>query len=59
MSNKYYIPSPEEFRVGFIYESLQDERSPNEDSSWEKNTIENEWDYDEVAFFDEKYSPKD
>ena len=22
-------------------------------------TIENEWDYDEVAFFDEKYSPKD
>jgi len=38
--NKYYTPDISEFYVGFEYESLQDERLPDEDSSWAKITIE-------------------
>tara|TARA_R110002074_G_scaffold366532_1_gene540490 strand:- start:74 stop:514 length:441 start_codon:yes stop_codon:yes gene_type:complete len=44
MENKYYVPDIEEFYVGFNYESLQDPRLPDEDDSWERNTIEDEWD---------------
>ncbi len=43
MNNKYYTPDPEEFCIGFEYESLQDERFPDEDNSWEKNIISDEW----------------
>ncbi len=43
MKNKYYTPDPEEFCIGFEYESLQDERFPDEDNSWEKNIISDEW----------------
>jgi hypothetical protein len=42
--SKYYTPEIEEFHVGFEYESLQDPRFPEKDSSWEKNTIKDEWD---------------
>ena len=42
--SKYYTPEIEEFHVGFEYESLQDPRLPEKDSSWEQNTIDDEWD---------------
>jgi len=42
-SNKYYTPDIEEFYVGFEYESLQDERYPEKDSSWGKQSIDDEW----------------
>lgn len=39
MENKYYTPLDEEFHIGFEYEALQDERSPNNNSSWSKCDI--------------------
>lgn len=42
--NNYYTPVVSEFHVGFEYESLQDERHPEEDSSWSKEVIGDEWD---------------
>ena len=43
MENKHYTPSIEEFHVGFEYQSLQDERLPEKEESWETNTIKDEW----------------
>lgn len=43
MENKYYTPEAEEFHVGFEYESLQDERTPEKESSWSKELISDEW----------------
>ena len=37
--NKYYVPSFEEFYVGFEYESLIDPRDPDNDNSWSKDKV--------------------
>lgn len=38
--NKYYTPSIENVCIGITYQSLQDERLPDKESSWETTTIE-------------------
>lgn len=48
---KYYTPEIEEFHVGFEYESLQDPRIPNKDSSWDKLSIDSDFDLKEFAYY--------
>jgi len=47
--NKYYTPSDDEFHIGFEYEALEDERLPDDNDSWSKCDIRDNYELERVG----------
>ena len=51
MDSKYYIPDETEYHIGFEYQSLTDERFPDDDKSWSDEIIDSIKDLRDVCHY--------